>query len=553
MLIILLAFILTLPGCLWIGSEAKPPDNPGENGEEEPDPEEEARRREEEWRKRNAELKEELGPYYVPLPHPDQLEEKPRVKARAVYLTGHSAGRPDKMEQIIQLIEETELNAVVIDIKDDNGKMSYQSEIEAVNDIDAYFDNHPIADIRATLKDLKERGIYAIGRIVVFRDIDVFPTKKPEWCIPLKSGGIYRDKRGFAYGNPFIEELWDYHIAIAKEAALLGFDEIQFDYIRFPDNAAYLDKVVDFPGRNGRAKAEAIRGFVEKARRELAPYNVYLAYDVFGVVATYWGDKDDIGQRWEDFPPNCDYICPMIYPGHYGPYWFGLEIPNNHPKATITAALTDALKHNALVNKPAIIRPWLQAHDATWLGAGRYIHYGPAQIREQIDAARALGIDEYMLWDASNKNYPREAFFSEAEAERRYEQARQERESKGHDLLGRTARKAAEAYLEALAKLDWMEAYPLQQGFKGGYGAYRDWLLNVPGRVKEWRIGGVDNNGNKAGISLSVTLTLDGEEISLDDEKWSMLKENNVWRVKPSSRFLEIISGESEASKGQEQ
>ena len=215
--------------------------------------------------------------------------------------------------------------------------------------------------------------------------------------------------------------------------------------------------------------------------------------------------------------------------------------------------LTDALKHNALVNKPAIIRPWLQAHDATWLGAGRYIHYGPAQIREQIDAARALGIDEYMLWDASNKNYPREAFFSEAEAERRYEKARQERESKGHDLLGRTARKAAEAYLEALAKLDWMEAYPLQQGFKGGYGAYRDWLLNVPGRVKEWRIGGVDNNGNKAGISLSVTLTLDGEEISLDDEKWSMLKENNVWRVKPSSRFLEIISGESEASKGQEQ
>lgn len=561
MLLILFAFMLTLSGCLWVGSEGDPPDNPGE---EEPDPEEEARQREEEWRRRNEELEEELGSYYVPLPHPD-YPENPPVKVRAIYLTGHSIGYRDRYKRMLKLIEDTELNAMVIDIKDDKGKMSYQSDIEIVNELDAYYNPVPISDIKATMKELKERGIYTIARIVVFRDSETLPAKKPEWCIPLKGGGLYKDK-GFAYGNPFNEELWDYNIAIAKEAALLGFNEIQFDYIRFPDKAAYVEQVAHFPGRNGRTKAEAIRGFMEKARAELAPYKVHVAYDVFGVIASSWGDADDIGQCWEDFAANSDYICPMIYPSHYYPvrqggsvipYWFGLRFPDTKPAVTVTGALSDAIKRNAAVDNPAIIRPWLQAFTAKWLGSsygsGSYIQYGAAQIREQIDAAMALGIDEYMLWDANNENYPREAFFTEEEASGRYERSRQAREEKRHDCLGRTPRQAVESYLEAIQKKKWREAYALQTGkFKKDGNDYRDWLTGAPGKLKEWRITGVDDSSENVWVNLSVTLTLSGEEISLSGEKWSVLMENNVWRVKPSPRFLEIISGTGEESKNTE-
>ena len=549
MLLILFLCAIIAPGCLRVSSETLDPDDPGE---ETPDPEE-AKRLQEEWEKRNEELKEELGSLYVPLPpldHPDN----PPIKVRGIYFTGHSIAYGERYERTLKLIENTELNAMVIDIKDDKGRMAYQSDIAAVNEMDAYYKPVPLTDIKATMKELKDRGIYTIARIVVFRDSQILPEVKPEWCIPLKGGGLYRDA-GFAYGNPFNEELWDYNIAIAKEAALLGFNEIQFDYIRFPDKAAYVEQVAGFPGRNGRTKTEAIRGFMEKARQELAPYKVHVAYDVFGVIASSWGDTDDIGQCWEDFSANSDYICPMIYPSHYYPVtqggkvvpcWFGLRFPDTNPTVTITGALSDAIKRTAPVKNPAIIRPWLQAFTANWLGS-RYgsegfIHYGPAQIRQQIDAAMALGIDEYMLWDARNENYPREAFDSESGAVERYEQSRSVRESKSRDYLGRTPQQAVEAYLEALNKLKWREAYPLQAGYASDGNAYRDWLINAPGKVTEWTVGGVDDSEDAVTIELAVTLKLGGEETTLRNEKWELLQENNIWRIKPSTRFLDLVS-----------
>ncbi|NLA26000.1 MAG: putative glycoside hydrolase, partial [Firmicutes bacterium] len=498
--------MFALSGCLWKGSATKPLEDPDteNNGEEEPG-EDDPEVLEEEWRRRNEELKEEQGIYYVPLPHPD-FPDNPPVKVRGIYFTGHSIAFQERYERTLKVIENSELNAMVIDIKDDKGRMAYESEIEAVNNLDAYYKPVPLSDIRATMKELKEKGIYTIARIVVFRDSQILPAERPDWCIPLKGGGLYRDA-GFAYGNPYIEELWDYNIAIAKEAALLGFNEIQFDYIRFPDKAAYMEQVAYYPGANGRTKAEAIHGFMAKAREELAPYKVYVAYDVFGVIASSWGDTDDIGQCWEDFAARSDYICPMIYPSHYYPVrqggvvvpcWFGLRFPDTNPVVTITGALTDALKRNAAVENPAIIRPWLQAFTARWLGSSygseSYIEYGPQQIRQQIDAAMALGIDEYMLWDANNENYPGEAFFTESEAVSRYEQSSLERESKKRDFLGRTPQDAVEAYFEALGKPVWREAYALQSGFQGDGNAYREWLAGAEGKVKEWRIDSSDDS-----------------------------------------------------------
>ena len=549
MLAFLIVCIFALTGCLKNNQTSGPSDNPGQ---ESPDPEEERKELEKELQKRNEELKEELGSLYVPLP-PLDFPDNPPVKVRGIYMTGHSIGYQSRYERMLELVENTEINAMIIDIKDDKGRMSYQSEIEMVNELDAHYKPVPISDIKATMKELKERGIYTIARIVVFRDSENLPAKKPEWCIPLKSGGLYRDK-GFAYGNPFNESLWDYNIAIAKEAALLGFNEVQFDYIRFPDKATYVEEVADFPGRDGRTKAEAIRGFMEKARRELAPYKIHIAYDVFGVIASSWGDADDIGQCWEEFTAHSDYICPMIYPSHYYPvrqggtvvpYWFGLRFPDIDPTVTINGALTDAIKRNAAVKDPAIIRPWLQAFTAKWLGSGygsgSFITYGPTQIRQQIDAARALGIDEYMLWDANNENYPREAFFSETEAEQRYEAGRREREAKDRDHLGRTPRKAVEAYLVAMEKRNWREAYALQRGFKGDGNAYRKWMESAAGKLLKWRIGETVDSDKPGAVNLSVTLKSSDGETVLKDEKWSVHRENDVWRVEPSARFLTLL------------
>jgi hypothetical protein len=562
--LLLIAAALFAAGCLWASPVTGPDDPNGKDPAE--DPAEEARRRQEEWERRNEEMKIELGKYYVPLPPLDHPENPP-VKARGIFFTGHSIAFTERYRRMLKLLEETELNAVVIDIKDDKGRMSYRSEIEAVNELDAYYQPVPLPDIKAILEELHDRGIYTIGRIVVYRDSDILPAKRPEWCIPRKDGGLYRDA-GFAYGNPFIEELWDYNIAIAKEAALLGFREIQFDYIRFPDKAAYMEQVAYYPGRDGRPKAEAIRGFVEKARTELAPYNVYVSYDVFGVIANSWGDNDDIGQIWEDFAAHSDYICPMIYPSHYFPVrqggvvvpsWFGLSFPDTKPAVTITGALTDAIKRNAAVENPAIIRPWLQAFTATWLGSmygpGSYITYGPAEIRAQIDAALALGIDEYILWDANNENYPKAAFFTAAEADQRASQSGQKREAKGLDCLGRSAREAGEIYLESIKNKGrwnaWREAYALQStGFQMDGNRYRNWLNAANGSLKEWKITGMQPSGSAVIMELDVTVVLHGEETTLAGEKWRLAQENNIWRVRPSAGFLELLEGKRAEEQG---
>lgn len=508
-----------------------------------PDPEEEARRAQEEWERLNEELKEKLGPYYVP-PPPLEQRENPRVKARALFLTGNAVGYPPMYDSALALIEETELNAVVIDIKDDWGRMTYRSDIERVSELDAHHKPAPIGNIRATLEELHERGIYTIGRIVVYKDKSVLPSKRPEWCIQLKDGGIYRDRQGFAYGNPFIEEIWDYNIAIAKEAALLGFREIQFDYIRFPDDAAYVDRIAEYPGRDGRPKAEPIAAFVRRAQEELAPYNVYVSHDPFGVVATNWGDREDIGQIWEDFATVCDYISPMIYPCHYGSGWFGYSHPDAEPAGVITAALSDAIKRNAPLENPAIIRPWLKSFNHSGLP------YGAEEIKAQIDAARKMGIEEYLLWEPRCLNYPREAFITAGEAEQLSVELQERREREGRDLLNRTAPEAAAAYLDSFVKRDrrsWLEAYVLQRtGKSGGYeegNRYRDWFNEAAGRLTGWEITASLPLGDAVIVQLDLTVTLSGEEITMKEERWPLVRENGVWRISPSEDFLELIEG----------
>ncbi len=514
----------------------------GEGGEEtdEPLPEntrDETRLRQEEWQRRNQELKQALGKFYVPLPPLDQ-PENPSVKVKALYLTGHTVGYEERYSKNLKLIEDTELNAVVIDIKDDHGKMSYRSDIEIVNEIDAYYQPVPVSDIREVLAELKSKNIYSIARIVVFKD-PYLAKIKPEWAIQANRGGPWTEK-GVAWINPFQEEVWDYNIAIAKEAALLGFREIQFDYIRFPENARRVDQEAYYPGQNERAKNDAVKGFLQRAREQLADYNVHFACDVFGVIATSWGDTDEIGQIWETFAPEIDYQCPMIYPSHYGPGYFGYPVPDANPAGTITHALTDALKRNAPLAEPAIIRPWLQSFTATWING--HIPYGAHEVRRQIDAALALGIEEYMIWDPSNV-YPSGAFYTEQEAKNRATGVRENRTDQGWDHLNRTADEALECYLQAVKQKDWREAYSLQiTNHRLNGNQYREWLNNFTGKLDHWQLKTLEKSAKEWRASIDLTILSEGEECRLTDETWVLVQENNLWRVKPSSRFVKYIS-----------
>jgi len=211
-----------------------------EGTEQEKKEEEERQKLEEEERKRKEReakeqaLKEELGPFYVPLP-PEEQRENPPVKARGLYITGNTVGLTNKFSQLVEMVETTELNALVIDVKNDHGLMTYPSQIEIVQEVGAN-GNAPVKNMSEIVADLNNRGIYTIARIVVFKDPHL-PEQKPEWALQKKTGGVWRDNKGVAWVNPYEKKVWDYNIAIAKEAALMGFREIQFDYIRFPENA----------------------------------------------------------------------------------------------------------------------------------------------------------------------------------------------------------------------------------------------------------------------------------------------------------------------------
>lgn len=484
--------------------------------------------------------REALGSFYVPLPV--EVRDNPPVRARGIYLTGHSVGLTSRYRDLLSMVEETELNSLVIDVKDDHGLMSYPSQVQIVNEVGA--DRRvPVQDMKAVLDELYEKDIFPIARVVVFKD-PFLAEQRPNWAIQRQDGGgIWREK-GVAWVDPYEKQVWDYTIAIAREAALLGFREIQFDYVRFPENAARLDREAYYPAQDEREKDELIRDFIIYAAQELEPYNVYISADVFGVIATSWGDSDRIGQTWEMISPYIDYICPMVYPSHYGPGYFGFPVPDARPGDTINRSLSDCLKRNAPLENPAIIRPWLQNFTASWVRGN--ITYGPREIRAQIEAAYELGIDEYLLWNARNRYQPA-ALLSEEESLARFQELASSREEKGHDALGRTAQQAVEHYLEAVRRGNWREAYALQGDTDGrDFRTYPDWKDEWRLRPQDFQVNPVTANGaagSMEGQTFLVEVEMRGgnERFKLYGDTWETEIVNNLWRVKPSPAFLELL------------
>lgn len=321
-----------------------------------------------------------------------------RVKVKGIYMSGAVFNSPRLFGNLVDLVDTTELNALVIDMKDDMGYLTAPLEIPISQEIKAR--THRGANIQENMKILYEKNIYPIARIVVFKD-PTLAAGKTELAIKNSDGLLWLDRKGLAWVDPHNKEVWKYAVDVAKEAAKYGFREIQFDYVRFPTDGNVKNAI--YPFATGQSKEDVILDFLSYAKKELEEYNVFVAADVFGLT-TLTSDDMGMGQKYEKVITQVDYICPMVYPSHYGPGNYGFANPNAYPYEVVKSALLDGLKKAGDTN--VIIRPWLQDFN---LGKPRY---GSSEVLAQIKATYDAGLEEWILWNASNR-YTKDALAKE--------------------------------------------------------------------------------------------------------------------------------------------
>lgn len=314
---------------------------------------------------------------------------KEPVEVKGIYMSSRIFHFPKYFNKLVELVDDTELNAIVIDMKDDDGFLGTEMDIPLVNDIQVR--THKGSNATENINLLLSKNIYPIARIVVFKDPSL-AEKKPELALRRSDGSVWRDRKNLAWVDPHNKEVWEYTVNVAREAAKLGFREIQFDYVRFPTDGNMKDVV--YPYANGMKKEDVILEFLKYAYQELQPYNVFIAADVFGLT-TLTLDDMGMGQKFEKIITQVDYVCPMVYPSHYGVGNYGFPNPNAYPYEIVKNALSDGLRKAE--GASVIIRPWLQDFS---LGQPAY---GEKEVREQIQATYDVGLREWILWNAGNK------------------------------------------------------------------------------------------------------------------------------------------------------
>jgi len=316
---------------------------------------------------------------------------------KALYMSSWVAGSKDFLNSLIKIVDETELNAVVIDIKDSTGRVSFEIDNPLIKEIGSV--EHRIKDINSLIELLHSKNIYVIGRISVFQD--PYLTKlKPEWSLKkISDGTIWKDKKGLSFLDPTSEEVENYIITLAKESYKSGFDEINFDYIRYPSDGVISD--INYNLEEGKTRTGNIEKFFKKLSLGVKEEeDIPISGDVFGLT-TEATDDMGIGQVWERAAPYFDFLCPMVYPSHYPSGHMGYTNPALYPYEVINQALQGAITKNKLMDSPKIaqIRPWLQDFD---LGAV----YTADMVKEEIKAVYDNNLNSWMLWDPSNKYTP---------------------------------------------------------------------------------------------------------------------------------------------------
>lgn len=311
---------------------------------------------------------------------------------KAIYMSSWVAGTPSIRDGLVKLIEETELNAVVIDIKDYTGKIAFEvldKELQKIGSAEKR-----VPDMKEFIAELHKKNIYVIGRIAVFQD-PYMVKHRPDLAVKRKSdGAVWKDYKGITWLDASSREVWDYAILIGRESYSLGFDELNFDYIRFPSDGNMKD--ISYPLSGTKSKPEVIRNFFEYLSVNLRPSGVKISADLFGMTAT---NKDDlnIGQVLENALPYFDYIAPMVYPSHYPPGFNGYSDPNKYPYEVVHFSMSEAAKRAvAASTTPLKLRPWLQDFD---YGGD----YDIPEVKAQIKATYDSGLTSWMLWSPSNK------------------------------------------------------------------------------------------------------------------------------------------------------
>ncbi|WEK54313.1 MAG: putative glycoside hydrolase [Candidatus Cohnella colombiensis] len=328
---------------------------------------------------------------------------KPKQPVRGIYVSSYVA-LSKRMDELIELVDQTELNAMVIDIN--SGPELFT--LPASGDVNAvHFASTKLSKrFQQLIQKLKQHNIYLIARIITFKN-PALVNLKPEWALKQKNGDLWRDSSDATWINPYIEQSWVYPQALMVGVANLGFDEVQFDYVRFPENGSKVDKEVSYANKRGWSKSEVISQFLRQSSIKAHHAGIRSSADVFGLVGSSEDDMG-IGQKWNELANQVDVLSPMIYPSHYAKGIWSITNPDMMPSKIITEALKDVTNKNEGLSKQQIttanVRPWLQAFTASWLHP--HMNYQSAQIREQILAARNAGYNSYLLWNPSSR-YPK--------------------------------------------------------------------------------------------------------------------------------------------------
>lgn len=317
------------------------------------------------------------------------------VKVKGIYVTAPVAGMSLR-DQLIELADTTEINAMVIDIKDDYGKISYAMNSPMAKEIGAL--TNTIPDMEQLVALLKEKNIYLIARIVAFKD-PYLAESRQELAIKNVDGTLYRDKNGDGWVNPYNREVWDYLVELATQAATIGFDEIQFDYIRFSTDKGISE--ADFGNEADTvSREEIILEFTKYAYEKIKPLDVFVSADVFGTIISSKIDASLVGQNYVEMAKYLDYICPMIYPSHFGEGNYGIDYPDLEPYNIIRKVLIASktkLDEIPEGEHRAVVRPWLQDFTASWIK--QHLKYGKDEVRAQIDGVYDAGYEEWLLWN----------------------------------------------------------------------------------------------------------------------------------------------------------
>lgn len=331
----------------------------------------------------------------------DFVDTRTRVDVKGVYVSPDVAAKTASIDSIIELIDQTELNAVVIDVKADNGNITFNMDSDTVKAIGATTNSIP--NMASLMKKLKEHGIYTIARVVAFKD-PCLAKARPELTFYNNDGTKFYDNSGVAWVSPYKQEVWDYLVEIGLACGKVGFDEVNFDYIRFPTEG--VSNINWGEEAETMTKTEAITAFVKYACEKLRYAGLFVSADIFGIVIVSTADAEAVGQSYVDMSRYLDYICPMVYPSHYSFGYAGYDYPDKVPYKIVKLALQGSVKKLSVIKEghnKAIVRAWLQDFTASYLGSGRYLTYGSEEIRAQIDAVYDSGYSEWLLWNAGGK------------------------------------------------------------------------------------------------------------------------------------------------------